>query len=108
MSEETHLARDPRIEELHRLREAAKLGGGQKRIDAQHAKGKLTARERLEILLDDGSFEELDMFVTHRSTDFGIGEQKYLGDGVVTGYGKIDGRLVFVFSQDFTVFGGSL
>lgn len=95
MTDQIH---DPRIEELHRLREEAKLGGGQKRIDAQHAKGKLTARERLEILLDDGSFEELDMFVTHRSSDFGLDGQKYLGDGVVTGYGKIDGRLVFVFS----------
>ncbi|HEX2912542.1 MAG TPA: acyl-CoA carboxylase subunit beta [Chloroflexia bacterium] len=84
------------------------LGGGQKRIDAQHAKGKLTARERIEVLLDEGTFEELDMFVTHRSNDFGLAEQKYMGDGVVTGYGKIDGRLVFVFSQDFTVFGGSL
>ena len=108
MTDQMQSATDNRIEELRQLREQAKLGGGQKRIDAQHAKGKLTARERLDILLDDGSFEELDMFVTHRSTDFGIGEQKYLGDGVVTGYGKIDGRLVFVFSQDFTVFGGSL
>ncbi|MEI7553671.1 MAG: acyl-CoA carboxylase subunit beta [Chloroflexota bacterium] len=84
------------------------LGGGQKRIDAQHAKGKLTARERIDLLLDEGTFEELDAFVTHRSTDFGLENQKYMGDGVVTGYGKIDGRLIFVFSQDFTVFGGSL
>jgi propionyl-CoA carboxylase beta chain len=99
---------EAKIEQLRRLREEAKLGGGQKRIDAQHAKGKLTARERIDILLDEGTFEELDMFVTHRSNDFGLAEQKYLGDGVVTGYGKIDGRLVFVFSQDFTVFGGSL
>jgi propionyl-CoA carboxylase beta chain len=86
----------------------AQLGGGQKRIDAQHKKGKLTARERLHFLLDEGSFEEIGMLVTHRSTDFGLDKEKYLGDGVVTGYGKIDGRLVYVFSQDFTVFGGSL
>lgn len=99
---------EAKIEQLRRLREQAMLGGGQKRIDAQHAKGKLTARERIEVLLDEGTFEELDMFVTHRSNDFGLAEQKYMGDGVVTGYGKIDGRLVFVFSQDFTVFGGSL
>jgi acetyl-CoA carboxylase carboxyltransferase component len=84
------------------------LGGGRKRIETQHRKGKLTARERLDLLLDPGSFQELDMFATHRTTDFGLAEQKVLGDGVVTGYGKIDGRLVYVFSQDFTVFGGSL
>ena len=96
------------IEELERRRAAARLGGGQKRIDAQHAKGKLTARERLEILLDEGSFEELDMFVTHRSTNFGLEKEKYMGDGVVTGHGTIDGRIVFIFAQDFTVFGGSL
>ncbi len=99
---------ETRVEQLRRMRQQAQLGGGQKRIDSQHAKGKLTARERIEILLDENSFVELDAFVTHRSTDFGLGEHKYLGDGVVTGYGKIDGRLVFVFSQDFTVFGGSL
>jgi propionyl-CoA carboxylase beta chain len=86
----------------------AMLGGGEKRIEAQHKKGKLTARERLHFLLDEGSFEEIGMLVTHRSTDFGLDKEKYLGDGVVTGYGKIDGRLVYVFSQDFTVFGGSL
>jgi propionyl-CoA carboxylase beta chain len=86
----------------------AQLGGGQKRIDAQHQKGKLTARERLQLLLDEGSFEEIGMFVTHRATDFGLDKEKYLSDGVVTGYGKIHGRLVYVFSQDFTVFGGSL
>src|SRR5579885_2418372 len=97
-----------KIEELHRLKEAAMLGGGQKRIEAQHKKGKLTARERIDLLLDPGTFNELDMFVTHRSTDFGLDEQKIPGDGVVTGYGQIDGRLVYVFSQDFTVFGGSL
>ena len=97
-----------KIEELHRLKEAAMLGGGSKRIEAQHKKGKLTARERLDLLLDPGTFNELDMFVTHRSTDFGLDEQRIPGDGVVTGYGQIDGRLVYVFSQDFTVFGGSL
>jgi propionyl-CoA carboxylase beta chain len=89
-------------------RDASKLGGGQKRIDAQHAKGKLTARERLHLLLDDGSFEEIGAFVKHRSTDFGMDKKHIPGDGVVTGYGTINGRLVYVFSQDFTVFGGSL
>ncbi len=97
-----------KIEELHSLKEAALLGGGTKRIEAQHKKGKLTARERLDLLLDPGTFNELDMFVTHRSTGFGLDEQRIPGDGVVTGYGQIDGRLVYVFSQDFTVFGGSL
>jgi propionyl-CoA carboxylase beta chain len=86
----------------------AQLGGGQKRIDAQHKKGKLTARERLHFLLDEGTFEEIGMLVTHRSTDFGLDKEKYPGDGVVTGYGHINGRLIYVFSQDFTVFGGSL
>jgi acetyl-CoA carboxylase carboxyltransferase component len=89
-------------------REKARLGGGEKRIEAQHAKGKFTARERIAMLLDEGSFEEYDMFVTHRTTDFGLDKQHYLSDGVVTGYGTIDGRPVYVFSQDFTVFGGSL
>ncbi len=97
-----------KIQELIKLREAASLGGGQKRIDSQHAKGKYTARERIEMLLDEDSFEEFDMFVTHRCTDFGMEKERYFGDGVVTGYGTIDGRLVYVFSQDFTVFGGSL
>ena len=96
------------IAELERRREAARLGGGQKRIDAQHAKGRLTARERLQILLDEGSFEELDMYVEHNCVDFGMQETKIMGDGVVTGSGTINGRLVYVFSQDFTVFGGSL
>lgn len=100
--------RQDKVKQLIELRETAKLGGGEKRIDAQHKKGKLTARERIEILLDEGSFEEYDMFVTHRTTDFGLGDQKYLSDGVVTGHGTIDGRVVYVFSQDFTVFGGSL
>jgi acetyl-CoA carboxylase carboxyltransferase component len=97
-----------KLAELHDIKAAARLGGGQKRIETQHQKGKLTARERLDLLLDPGTFNELDMFVTHRSTDFGLDEQKFLGDGVVTGYGQVDGRLVYVFSQDFTVFGGSL
>ncbi|HCI80168.1 MAG TPA: methylmalonyl-CoA carboxyltransferase, partial [Ktedonobacter sp.] len=101
-------ASSERVEELHKLRAAAMLGGGERRIAAQHKKGKLTARERLDLLLDPGSFNELDMFVTHRASDFGLDEQRILGDGVVTGYGYIDGRLVYVFSQDFTVFGGSL
>lgn len=99
---------DKKIAELRRLREEARLGGGQARIDAQHKKGKLTARERIDLLLDEGSFEEIDMFTRHRSNAFGLDKERPLGDGVVTGYGTIDGRLVFVFSQDFTVFGGSL
>lgn len=97
-----------KIDELKKLRETAKLGGGQKRIDAQHAKGKYTARERLNMLLDEGSFEEFDMFVTHRCTDFGMEKSHPYGDGVVTGCGTIDGRLVYVFAQDFTVTAGSL
>jgi len=97
-----------KVKELINLRVEAKLGGGQQKIAAQHNKGKLTARERIERLLDDGSFEEYDMFVKHRCTDFGLEKQKFMGDGVVTGQGTIDGRLVFVFAQDFTVFGGSL
>ncbi len=97
-----------KIAELHDLQEATKLGGGLARIEAQHKKGKLTARERIDLLLDPDTFNELDMFVTHRATDFGLDEQRIPGDGVVTGYGQIDGRLVYVFSQDFTVFGGSL
>ena len=96
------------LEELERRRAAARLGGGKKRIEAQHAKGKLTARERIDVLLDPDSFEEYDMFVEHRSIDFGMENQKIPGDGVVTGHGTIDGRLVYVFSQDFTVFGGAL
>jgi acetyl-CoA carboxylase carboxyltransferase component len=99
---------EDKIKELMALRQQAKLGGGEKRIESQHKKGKLTARERLELLLDEGSFEEFDMFVCHRSIDFGLDKETYLSDGVVTGYGTIDGRLVYVFSQDFTVFGGSL
>ena len=96
------------IRQLDEKRAAARLGGGQKRIDSQHAKGKLTARERIELLLDPDSFEEWDMFKEHRCTDFGMEADKTPGDGVVTGYGTVNGRVVFVFSQDFTVFGGSL
>ncbi len=102
------MERQAKINHLIELREKAKLGGGEKRIDAQHAKGKFTARERIEMLLDEGSFEEFDMFVTHRCTDFGLADQLFLGDGVVTGHGTIDGRVVYIFSQDFTVMGGSL
>jgi acetyl-CoA carboxylase carboxyltransferase component len=97
-----------KVQNLIDLRVKAKLGGGEKRIASQHAKGKFTARERIHMLLDDSSFEEFDMFVTHRCTNFGMEKEKYLGDGVVTGHGTIDGRTVFVFAQDFTVFGGSL
>jgi len=97
-----------KLARLAELRRDALQGGGETRVEQQHARGKLTARERLEVLLDDGSFEELDAFVTHRATDFGLEDERYLGDGVVTGHGLIDGRPVFVYAQDFTVFGGSL
>jgi len=97
-----------KIKELIDKRVEARLGGGAERIESQHQKGKLTARERIDLLLDEGSFEEYDMFVTHRTKSFGMWEQKYLSDGVVTGHGTIDGRIIYVFSQDFTVFGGSL
>ncbi len=97
-----------KIQELIKLREKARLGGGEKRIDSQHQKGKYTARERINMLLDEGSFEEFDMFVEHRCHNFGMEGKKFLGDGVVTGYGTIEGRLVYIFAQDFTVFGGSL
>lgn len=97
-----------RLADLAALKEKAYQGGGADRIEAQHKRGKLTARERLNILLDEGTFEEIDSLVTHRSTDFGLDKQKYLGDSVVTGFGKIDGRVVYVFAQDFTVYGGSL
>ncbi len=97
-----------KIKELENKIKEARLGGGEKRVESQHKKGKLTARERLHFLLDEGSFEEIGMFVTHRSTEFGLEREKYLGDGVVTGYGTVNGRLVYVFAQDFTVFGGSL
>jgi acetyl-CoA carboxylase carboxyltransferase component len=97
-----------KLEHLEQLRRDARLGGGKERLAQQHSRGKLTARERLEILLDEDSFIELDAFVTHRTTEFGLDEERYLGDGVVTGWGTIDGRTVFVYAQDFTVFGGSL
>ncbi|MRT94018.1 acyl-CoA carboxylase subunit beta [Ancylomarina sp. 16SWW S1-10-2] len=102
------MASQDKIKKLIDLRAEAKLGGGEKRIASQHKKGKYTARERIDMLLDEGSFEEFDMFVTHRCTNFGMEKTKFLGDGVVTGQGTVDGRLIFVFSQDFTVFGGSL
>lgn len=104
----THYWSMNKVEQLEAKRAEALLGGGQKRIDSQHSKGKLTARERIDLLLDAGSFEEIGMLVTHRSHDFGLDKEVYLGDGVVTGYGTIHGRPVYVFSQDFTVFGGSL
>src|SRR5881409_4004420 len=97
-----------KLDLLQQKRAESLLGGGEERIKVQHEKGKLTARERLDALLDPGTFVELDRFVTHRSVDFGLADEKYLGDGVVTGYGRIEGRLVYVFAQDFTVFGGSL
>ena len=102
------MATADKLAHLRRLRDEAKLGGGERRIAQQHERNKLTARERLELLLDEGSFSELDAFVTHRATDFGLDQERYLGDGVVSGYGRVDGRLVFVYAQDFTVFGGSL
>jgi propionyl-CoA carboxylase beta chain len=97
-----------KLARLAAMREDARLGGGARRLEQQHARGKLSARERVDLLLDDGSFTEIDAFVTHRAIEFGLDEERYLGDGVVTGFGRIDGRLVFVYSQDFTVFGGSL
>ncbi|NLU39338.1 MAG: acyl-CoA carboxylase subunit beta [Bacteroidales bacterium] len=99
---------EEKVKELLDLRTQARMGGGQKRIDKQHSQNKLTARERINLLLDEGSFEEFDMFVTHRCTNFGLENESYLSDGVVTGYGTIDGRTVYVFAQDFTIFGGSL
>src|SRR6204780_2654222 len=96
------------IDRLEERPESARAGGGAKRIEAQHKRGKLTARERVELLMDRDSFEELDMFVEHRSSDFGMEKQKISGDGVVTGFGTVNGRTVFVFAKDFTVFGGSL
>ncbi|GMU02851.1 hypothetical protein KH5H1_69710 [Corallococcus caeni] len=99
---------DPLRARLQQMEQQAEQGGGADRIAKQHEAGKLTARERIDLLLDPGSFSELDKFVTHRSHDFGMGDKKILGDGVVTGYGTVEGRQVFVFAQDFTVFGGSL
>jgi len=99
---------DDKLEHLKELKAEAQLGGGQARVDQQHSKGKLTARERVNLLLDQGTFEELDPFSTHRATDFGMGDKKVLGDAVITGHGTVDGRQIFVFAQDFTVFGGSV
>ena len=99
---------DPRITELHEMRKRARAGGGADRVAKQHAKGKLTAHERIDLLLDRGTFHELEQFVTHRGDDLGVSEEKYPGDGVVTGYGQIDGRTVYVYAQDFTVLGGTL
>src|SRR5260221_5580425 len=99
---------DSRLDELERRKRESELGGGQPRIDRQHNEGKLTARERIALLFDPGSFQELDQLVLHRSTDFGMEKQRVPGDGVVTGYGTVSGRLVYAFAQDFTVFGGSL
>jgi len=102
------MSQQDKIRQLIDLRVKAKQGGGASRVEAQHSKGKHTARERIEILLDEGSFEEYDMFVTHRTHDFGLENEQYLGDGVITGHGTIDGRIIFVYAQDFTIFGGSL
>ncbi|MCI0884467.1 MAG: methylmalonyl-CoA carboxyltransferase, partial [Chloroflexi bacterium] len=99
---------EERLADLQKRKREGAQGGGADRIEAQHKRGKLTARERLAILLDEGSFEEIDALVTHRSEEFGLGKQKYAGDSVVVGYGKIEGRATYVFAQDFTVFGGSL
>src|SRR5512145_3099183 len=98
----------PKIQQLRELRQKSQLGGGPERIEAQHKRGRLTARERIELLLDKGSFREVDAFVTHRTTDFGLDQQKFLGDSVVTGWGTISDQLVYVFAQDFDVIGGSL
>jgi propionyl-CoA carboxylase beta chain len=102
------MSENPRIQKLREKKALSRLGGGQVRIDAQHKRGKLTARERIDLLLDKGSFREVDSFVVHRTHDFGLEKQKYTGDSVITGWGTIEGRLVYVFAQDFTVFGGSL
>ena len=102
------MSHESKLEELRSLREQARLGGGEDRIETQHKRGRLTARERLDLLLDKGSFRETGGFVTHRTHDFGLEKRKYLSDSVVTGWGTVEGRLTYVFSQDFTVFGGSL
>jgi acetyl-CoA carboxylase carboxyltransferase component len=102
------MTENPKFQRLHQLKSQSRQGGGVERIEAQHKRGRMTARERIDLLLDRGSFREIDAFVEHRTTDFGLEKQKYLGDSVVTGWGTIDGRLVYIFSQDFTVFGGSL
>src|SRR5512135_805889 len=102
------MTENPRVQRLHDMRAKSRLGGGEARIAAQHQKGRLTARARIDLLLDKGSFREVDPFVTHRTTDFNLDQRRFLGDSVVTGWGTIEGRLVYIFSQDFTVFGGSL
>src|SRR5438128_9125473 len=99
---------EQKLQELKRRDQLAQEGGGRERRERQHKEGKMSARERIDFLLDEGTFEETDRFVTHRTNEFGLAEQKYYGDGFITGYGRIDGRLVFVFAQDFTIFGGSL
>ena len=99
---------DVKLDTLQQMRAEARKGGGEARIEQQHNRGKLTARERLALLMDDGAYEELDTFVTHRATDFGLADRKFLGDAVVTGYGRVNGRQVFAYAQDFTVLGGSL
>src|ERR1700721_3201539 len=99
---------EQKVAELKKRNQLAEDGGGAKRRERQHKEGKMSARERIEFLLDDGTFEETDKLVTHRCNDFGMAEQKYYGDGFITGYGRVEGRLIFVFAQDFTVFGGSL
>src|SRR5690606_13446128 len=104
----TILSNQEKITFLHEKNTEALAGGGKNRIAAQHAKGKLTARERIDLLMDEGSFQEIGRFVTHRSSDFGLDKEHYLGDGVITGDGTVAGRLTYVYSQDFTVFGGSL
>src|SRR5512137_2278588 len=106
--EKRRMSDNLKVQHLREKRARSRLGGGQARIDAQHKKGRLTARERIDLLLDKGSFREVDAFIEHRTHDFNLDSQKFLGDSVVTGWGTIDGRLVYVFSQDFTVFGGSL
>src|SRR5438132_10145832 len=108
MREKNPITHEEKLAYLRELREAAIHSASEEAVEKQHARGKLTARERIDLLLDPGSFEELDTFVVHRSTEFGLGDQKFLGDAVVTGYGRVSGRQVYVFSQDFTVFGGSL
>src|SRR5512145_3165446 len=107
MLEETYME-DPRIAELHTMREKARLGGGKERIAIQHAKGKLTARERLDLLLDPGTFHELEPFIAHQGDETNLASEQFLGDGVITGYGQIEGRTVYVYAQDFTVYGGTL
>jgi methylmalonyl-CoA decarboxylase subunit alpha len=108
ISEQSQIQEDPRITELRAIREKARLGGGVERIQKQHAKGKLTARERLDLLLDEGTFNELEPFITHQGDEMGIAKEKYPGDGVITGYGQIEGRTVYFYAQDFTVYGGTL